>query len=565
MLNIKVYSGVPFQRDYNNVIKFESLSNLTTYLETYIEGTISNIAQFFDGKNEIVLSDLFENCNYMYINDTNSATPNKFYFIENYEFISGGGVKYHLILDIWTTYNSLISFKPSLCVRGHCDILNIPEYKVNNSNLKSNKILDNTDTNCITNMLINKYGGLYSEGSLVVIVNVSQTGGGYQGIDILYKTIFLSGFLDAEYLKQELKNAINNLNVNHFTSIDTQLDYDFQVIKCYFLPSINFEDKLKGLYHTTTLYSYAKFGAKVMVNTSEFVRMNFQASLYNSSDTLLETINFNSFNSIDLASDYIYKRNLSRKNFEGKRVIIGTLDNYREIDVTGLTNENDTMTLKMYLLEMKQIEIMLECNNIKINLTSSFEIPFMNDEYMLYLNQNQNQINVANKQNALNLGLSLAGITAGLLLSPATSGGSLALAIGTINTTSAISKAISVEEMRNAQLHDMQNKFDKLDATNNNCIMSIINGVGAFTIEDYDNFSIDLYERFGNETQYYISGIYPSNTSLYNYVYIKFSNVVLNGKFNEYIRSVFESMFNSGIRIWFNASQYLISMTHERS
>lgn len=566
MLNIRLYSGVPFQRSYNNVIKFNNQSELNSYLETYLQGTINNIAQFFDGNNEIVLSDLYENCNYMFINDTNSATPNKYYFIENYEFISGGGVKYHLILDIWATYNYNIVLKPSLCVRGHCDILNIPEYKVNNNNLKSNRILLETDNNSITNLLIPAYNKRYSEGTLIVIANVSQTGGGYTGIDILYKTLFLNDEPTEEAFKIKCIDTFNSLNSNHFKSIDTQLDYDFEIIKAYFIPSINLTNRLYTLIHTDTEYHHAIFGDNSIVvgSMTGFVRMNLTANLYDSDNQYITTVRFNNFNVVNLTNNSIYKSNLTRKDYEGKRVLIGTLDNYREIDATGLTN-NSIMSLNLYFLQMKQIEIMLEYNNVKINLTSSFEIPFLNDEYLLYLNQNQNQINVANKQNALNLGLSLASISAGLLLAPATAGGSMALAMGAIGITGAVSKAMTTEAMRNAQLNDMQNKFDKLDGINNNCLIMVIKGVGAFTVDDNDEFTIKQYERFGNETQYYIDNIYPSDLTRYNYVYVKFENVSLTGNFNENIRNIFETIFNKGVRIWFNASQFLNSMTHESS
>lgn len=556
MLNIRLYSGVPFQRSYNNVIKFNNQSELNSYLETYLQGTINNIAQFFDGNNEIVLSDLYENCNYMFINDTNSATPNKYYFIENYEFISGGGVKYHLILDIWATYNYNIVLKPSLCTRGHCDALNIPQYKVNSGNIKSNKILDYYDANNITNRFVIPSKD-FIDGTILAIVNVE--GNNYDNIYFLYYKI--SG-VDADAKRYDLSGALSKLCANKFNYIGAQNDTNYQIIKCYFIPK-DIEEVFKTMIPSNMpASSIISFGDSVQISGDTWTL--FQGAFtYVDGNNVQHNSILHTFTSGVIFDEYIYKNNLTRKDFEGKRVLIGTLDNYREIDATGLTNYNDKMQLKLYYLNCKQIEIMLECNNIKINLTSNFEIPFINDEYILYLNQNQNQIDVANKQNAINLSMSLASIGAGVMLAGFTGGASLGMsAFGIAN---AVKGAVMTEESKNATLNDMKNKFDRLDGINNNCSVAFGSGIGAFTVDDNDNNTIDIYERFGNETQYYINNIYPSDLTRYNYIYVKFENVSLTGTFNENVRNIFETIFNKGVRIWFNASQFLNSMTHESS
>lgn len=556
MLNIRLYSGVPFQRSYNNVIKFNNQSELNSYLETYLQGTINNIAQFFDGNNEIVLSDLYENCNYMFINDTNSTTPNKYYFIENYEFISGGGVKYHLILDIWATYNYNIVLKPSLCTRGHCDALNIPQYKVNSGNIKSNKILDYYDANNITNRFVIPSKD-FIDGTILAIVNVE--GNNYNNIYFLYYKI--SG-VDADAKRYDLSGALSKLCANKFNYIGAQNDTNYQVIKCYFIPQ-DIEEVFKTMIPSNMpASSVISFGDSVQISGDTWTL--FQGDfIYVDGNNVQHNSILHTFTSGVIFDEYIYKNNLTRKDFEGKRVLIGALDNYREIDATGLTNYNDKMQLKLYYLNCKQIEIMFECNNIKINLTSSFEIPYINDEYILYLNQNQNQIDVANKQNAINLSMSLASIGAGVMLAGFTGGASLGMsAFGIAN---AVKGAVMTEESKNSALNDMKNKFDRLDGINNNCSVAFGCGVGAFTVDDNDNNTIDIYERFGNETQYYINNIYPSDLTRYNYIYVKFENVSLTGNFNENVRNIFETIFNKGVRIWFNASQFLNSMTHESS
>lgn len=554
MLNIKIYKGVPFQSNYNNVCLFNDTNAVETYLERYKIGTITGIAMFYANENKINLTQYYEDANYMLIEDTNAVRQKKFYFINNMTFKSASDVEYNITCDIWNTYSFDINIQESLCVRAHCDVMNIPQYKVNGNNLKSNKILPFNNAECITNYLIEPQTNNI-KGSLIAIVNVSQQGGGTNGVSIIYRECFtlIEGIDD-------VRTTIEKLNINTFELSGTTQNYDFNVIKAYFIPNLHFEEKLIENANFTQPYDHANAGVDIIIEHTHFKWFRYNVISYDTQNQSIESKFLEAFINLNLISNTIYKNNINRKNFEGKRVIIGALNNNKEISTTGLTNINDTMSLNMYILSGKQIEIMLEFNNNKINMTSNFEIPYLNDEYILYLNQNQNQIDVANKQNSLNVGISLATIGAGLLLSPATSGGSLALAMGAISATSAISKGILSEQMKNAQLEDAQNKFDRLDATNNNCLITIIHGVGAFTLDDNDNFTINQYNKFGNETQYYITRYKPFNPnyrSLYNFYYIKFNSVVLHGNFNEQTKNILTTIFENGVRIWTDTSEYL--------
>ena len=341
--------------------------------------------------------------------------------------------------------------------------------------------------------------------------------------------------------------SVQCLSVNQYDQSGTT--HNYEIIKLYFIPYFDIVN------------SYLKWQAENVASVGVDVSITGVYSrtfkLHNGTYTKLDETGdlFSPFMQGEILSRRIYKEGLSREKFEGKRVIIGTLNNYREIDATGFTNQDDIMSLNLYMIQTKQIEIMLEVNNIKINLTSSFEIPFMNDEYILYLNQNQNQINVSNAQNAINMTLSLVGVGAGVVLSPLTAGASLAM--GAIGATGALAKGITSFAMKNAQLEDMKNKFDRLDGINNNCLLMLKYGVGAFTIDDNDRFTILQYRHFGNETQYYITSYIPSNTALYNYYFVKFENAVLHGNFNDNIRTILTNIFNNGVRIWCDYSEYL--------
>jgi len=552
MLNIKIYKGVPFQSNYNNVCLFNDTNAVENFLERYKIGTITGVAMFYANENKITLTQYYEDANYMLIEDTNAVRQKKFYFIDNMIFKSASAVEYSIVCDIWNTHSYNIVFEESLCVRAHCDVMNIPQYKVNGNNLKSNKILPFNNAECITNYLIPSLSN-YSEGTIVAIVNVQNVA--YE-TRLLYRYVSLGSGSESD-LRNLLIQLFNDLSSNQYTYMATTFNY--QIIKCYFLPSVNLDSVFEAKAPTTQPYNNIQIGDIVSIGTPA---TNWHL-FYGAGATDAEAFYYNYFEQFTLKEDYIYKRNLNRVDFEGKRIIIGALNDYREIDATGFSNYNDTMQLNLYLLNAKQIEIMLECNNVKINLTSSFEIPFMNDEYILYLNQNQNQINVSNAQNAINTTLTLASVGVGVALSPLSMGASLA--VGAMGATGAIAKGITAGAMKNATLDDMKNKFDRLDGINNNCLVAFKYGVGAFTIDDNDYFTIKQFQKFGNETQFYISSYKPYNPnyrSLYNFYYVKFNSVALYGDFNEQVRNILKTIFENGVRIWTDTSEYLNDLSY---
>ena len=71
-LNVKIYKNTPLDKSYNDVMYFSQPANFVTWLNTYLDAEKNNLPQYFDGKNEIVLSTLYEDANYMLIYDTNS-------------------------------------------------------------------------------------------------------------------------------------------------------------------------------------------------------------------------------------------------------------------------------------------------------------------------------------------------------------------------------------------------------------------------------------------------------------------------------------------------------------
>ena len=67
MLNITIYSKVPFQKNYQNVLDISQISFDNYLRNNYFEGNISNVKTYFDGGDSIQLPVMYENCNYMRI------------------------------------------------------------------------------------------------------------------------------------------------------------------------------------------------------------------------------------------------------------------------------------------------------------------------------------------------------------------------------------------------------------------------------------------------------------------------------------------------------------------
>lgn len=544
MLNITVYQNVPFQSNYNNVCLFNNQSALNTYLAQYMDDTINNIAQFFDGNNEITLPKFYENCNYMRIEDTNAITQNKYFFIDHCEFVSGGGIKYHLILDVWATYQYDIEMFDSLMTMGHLDVLS------SGKSLFRFKSFTNANNIIASNLLIEPQSATSTDlMSIIALVNYKAPSGNAptQCGTISKRVAMQDGSLQG-FLWELAKGKI-------YVGTNPTHEYDFNVIKLYLVPNFYYDVLFNNYTNAVKTADFYNDGV------GEFL-VDFVDGYYDEQTqggaTVKSFIPFIFEGTIN--SKNVYSNITEQTNVRiASKVFVGTLGNYKEIEIP--LEDNPLMTLKFNITGLSQIEISLEIADNKINLTTSFEIPYFNDEYLQYMNRNQNQIDVANKTNVINTMLSLATIGATATLSPLKTPQMAGLAIGAVSSGTGFLTNMMTQS---AKLDDLKNNIARIDGTNNNCILVLRFGVGSFISSYNDNAINEKYRFYGADTQTYINDFKPVDASLYNFYFLQIPNINISGNFNDNIKKVLISIFNNGVRIWCDSSEYLNNVNYKK-
>lgn len=538
MLNITFYRGVPLQTDYKNVLGV-TRQNFENFLSQYYVNEINGLAVRFDNTNSIVLTKYYENCNYMRIEDTNAVQQIKYYFISNCEFVSTN-VKYNIVCDIWHTYNyNITNFYKSLMIEGHADVLN-----GHSGAIKFKSIIPPVRNYTFANYLIEPedmtLNTFYSTISIFAIASTDEGA-------ILFTQRFSTKLNLAKFLYNLFQNHGEDYNGNSFT---------YELLNLYIIPQFDSYDLMDDLIMRTikigdgeiACYSY-QFYSEQIINDTVTPRPN--TILYKR--TLFSKSKFNNNWNSDTISTKLTK---SKCKFR-----IGTYNNYKELD-TIYDSQNTTMSIELSIIEMQRLQLLLKFDSSIIDITDSFELPITNDSYNLYMNRNENQIRTQNITNYMTLLTSLGAIGAGALLAPVTAGASLAGGVaGAIGATSSF---ISKEIQSNARLEDAKNSIDKVDNTLTNVALMLNYGIGVFEFIYNDSYIEDSYNKFGTVNQTYVNDYKPADLTPYNYYYIQFSNVNFSGEFNENIKSILKSIFENGVRIWCDYTNYLNNVNYKK-
>lgn len=521
MLTITLYKNVPLQRDNKNVILFNSANEVLTYLAPFYDGAINNVQRFFSNETFIDLTTLYEGCNYMCINDDRSNKSLKFFFIDNYYFVSGSTIRYEITMDIWNTYSYDIEFKKSHLICGHIDALTEIEDAINvKRSLRMNKTGDCTVS--MAQSLIKSFK-TYQNATLLAIISYSKI------------TTMLCVRLQQT---KDLHSAINQLQENRYTDFSGN-EHTFQIQKVYVLNDFNL------LAHLDSNYDY------LTVSVGSPVTYTFQwyeLIFANASNTsipynyeikhgyLLSTLGFT-----------VKQNNLYKDYFIGTK----TTNEVLKIDSESRCYASITLTI----LEKSQLCIYLETDNIKINLTNDFEIPFINDNYTLYMAQNQATIEASNRSSASQLGLSTAMSLLSLGLSGATGGTSLLMGASMITNAS---NYMMKQDALNARLEDAQKQISRTDALYSGGIKTLLDGVGLWeiTYEHIEDVESD-YNLNGSLFNIDVDTFVTPRNDL-NFYYLQFSNVNLSGEFSYNVKTKFEEIFTNGVRIWCDKTNYLM-------
>ena len=545
MLNFTFYSGVAIQKDYRNVLYFASVSNFLSYLNTYKTGELSNVNQFYDGHSSIQLGTFFENANYVCINDTNSNTPYKFYFIDNITFVSASTIKYDLTLDVWHTYQYNLTMKSSLMIEGHGDLFN--------QNDLMYKLEGSLKPPAFSNDITNKVIAPVQANTKFSYIAIIKTSGGVQMI------------MNGNLTNQQLCNQIDLLSTNIY-HVGGGSTTTYEIMNVYIIPNFDIiedgvkyweEDNFYGLditlhsYHDIYLGNQGNYDRMKSYLIVNYVMYQYEEGEGADAQTITDIAYYPLNLTRTISSAQVYKTNDKKARAKSK-IYIGSMNNYQPIDT--YINTNPYMYLKLNVVLNDKVELYFECMNVRMNLSTAFEIPFTNDAYNLYMNTNKSQIDAENKAMATSYILSMVGIGAGVALSGATGGASLMMA--GLSMATATSGVMTKEIKQNARLSDMANQLDRFDGAYTNYELLCQFGIGAFAVY-YSDTTIDkAINKFGYICDDYITTFNVNNNNV-KYYYIKTSNVNLIPLANYNVMIQLENIFNSGVRIWKDTAHYL--------
>lgn len=127
--NIRIISGVPFQKDYKHTRWFDSLSQQTSYfLSKNVVHSVSDSAyQKVEGKFVIRANkhiDQLWNANYIMFQNADYNNKWFYAFVDRLEFINNGLTLVHFTIDVFQTWMFNIDFKPSFVAREHRPLWN---------------------------------------------------------------------------------------------------------------------------------------------------------------------------------------------------------------------------------------------------------------------------------------------------------------------------------------------------------------------------------------------------------------------------------------------------------
>lgn len=530
MLTIYLYKNVPLQEDNKNVILFSNENDVLSYLSQYQDGVITNVNKFFSNERFIDLSLMYEGCNYMCIYDDRSVKEYKFFFIDNAYFVSGSTVRYEITLDVWATYSYNVTLKPSQLVCGHLDaIVTNEDALTTKRSLRMELNGDCTTTLYDENVMIPKFSITKSADVIALVKRIEMK-------DPLIFCCHVSSY-------RSLSKAFYNLQTNKFIDIDNN-EYTFEIQKVYVINGYAIIDNLQ---------QYDYYGIQipnVAEGLSNWYKITFGAQ-NNSNVPFKDYI----YNGTLFPNDTTFTAKTNKLKYD---YYLGTYTNNEKIRVNSETNAYCRISLN--IIQKVQVAIYLECNGIKLNITNDFEVPFINDNYTLYMAQNQATIEASNRANMSQLGMSLASSLLAIGLSSSTGGISLMAGVGMLSSTS---NYMAKQESLNARLSDLKKQPNRTDALYSGGLMTLLNGCGLFklvytNIEDV-NEDLNLYGTIFT----YTTNVFITPRNDVNFYFLQFNNVNVQGYFTNSIKTKFEAIFNNGVRIWKDKTNFLNQISYK--
>ena len=567
MLDLHFYRNVPFQSDYANIILFSDKAVLKTYLSTYQIGVLNDVAMYWYNGNQIELDTIYEDANYLWIHDTNAVIPDKFYFIESIENESASSGKYNLTCDIWHTYSYDMQLKPSLCVNGHAEVIAPSKQYYLSDYVPKYEYYLNTANDAAGNKLLKSVAEA-TDGRMTAMAIVTFEASADYGTTIIFSREKFNANTSYEEI---LWTFLGNLMTNKASSLDTNGDilhtYTFKIERVYLIPDFIMFDVLEAMQEATEFppYSHEAFvpyetillgNALAEFNTDiNHCYMYHPNYIISDADEPLKR-KYLPYLKIEMASAGAFDISKIKPN---AKYILGTLTN--AVEIHAAQNSNFNMKLNMFITESNGLSIFIEASNKMINITNDFEIPFVNDNYTLYMATNQATIDASNKNATIQLATSMTMAAAGIAAAYFSGGASLALVGGAISAGAGF---VQNRIKQNATLEDAKKIIGKNDGVYAGGGVTINYGVGVFEYISNDNYAAEYMNNFGNSFNAIIDEYRFFEGASYNFYYIKFGEVNITGNFNNGIKKQLESILLNGVRLWLDSSKFLQNVPYKK-
>ena len=530
-ITINVYSGVPFDNKYENVLFVDS-DNLAEFLSHYEIGSnvTSNRFEIIDDTQAIVdLTNDFEcmNANYCKVHrkimpETNEDTYeyDAYYFVTRARQIATNVIRLYLELDVFQTQFNKYDYQNST--------EEIPEIK--KSNVVVSTDFDTVPEKMLVDVMQN-YNDSYS------VTPLWTTQGNTKKVVPVFKFTDTSG----EYC------AIGQNSCHIYDNTSDAYPYDINTL-------------LSSIYAKQQFYNSGGQPRDINITSlyliPEELMQNFDVSnlstnyyRYNTPDGHTN-INFyitQSLVSVETRFKYNYKM---IDVPQGYKTTIGTFTHQIELNYN-----KKQYTFGVRIIASNTFQILMQCNNEIVDVTQDFEYTMLESDYAKFMNEHQSGLAIKGITNALNLISGVAGLATG-------------------NPASALTLSNTITNIGSqyAEYADLQNKPLKIQVESNfSWNLYNINGFGLFTwkASNYDEI-IKNTKYFGYRMYYLTDKTFeyidrPIQNVRYNFNYYKFSNVNIVGKIPLNFKEQIENMFLRGIRIWYNSAKFLQTIENKEN
>lgn len=543
MLTITFYKGVPLQASYTNVIKFENTAEKLSFLSNYYEGELPNLPLFFGNETYIDVDTYFEGCNYLCIYDTNTTVKtHKFFFIDNVSFIAGSTVRYSITLDVWTTWAEDVNFTGATrLITGHCDALGITD-------AKRSLINAGFTGNCSYDILyeLTRKWDEYKSATLIVEISTPN------GPDILFTQVTTDDMLGDDLMGLNRQKYKLNEQLQNYV--------DFEIMRVYIINGVNLKLRLDAYNETVEEVTYKMYsdvyrvGDDLIWSSQQWYHIKGNENPVRQA-TKIELVTSTYFNE----TGFDAKTNKLKKRYK-----LGSKINNQDLTID--SESQMTVSLYMYLFSNYQIALYLEGENIVLNMSNDFQIPYVNDNFTLYMARNQASIDANNRSVAISMlsSLGMTALTMGLARATGgrTAGASLVAGAGAgVNLFGGVSQF----DKQQARIEDASKQTDRVDGQYTAGLITLLEGAGLWTITYSDITEIeDTYNRFGTIQKYFTDTLFTQHRELYNFYFVQADELTINGDFTYNIKSILQSIFTNGVRIWCDASKYLLDVPYKK-